>query len=525
MADKQKSRFEISRECQEEFVNSVAEQMAELAKEGQPWVKPWTSNMGFPFNPVTGREYSGANMIRLMLTGVAKRYNDDRWVTFKQLNSFVDENGLDSKDVHVRKGEKGTRILRPEEIHYIVSDDGKWVFPKKEELEQIANDKAAGKPTPEVKTAILFYTHTVFNASQIEGFPPKSNSEQKKTEIERNEFVERFVACSGIPVKHHEGEAYYKESKDMVSLPLPEKFVSSEEYYATKLHEFYHATGHKNRENRFEDKSAKAYAFEEMRAEMFSMLTGAHLDLPMPIHNSAAYIGNWNQKFSGGEAKAVFKAATDAAKVLTTLREFEAGTQPTAAWYPKSSDWDRLQQVQAERDAASLPSSIMPLPTKHALRNVQQSLPELPEKTFLDVPYAEKDEAKNEGARWDPAEKKWYISDLKDATRFNKWMKTHDKETKNPDEVSIVRMLQENTLEKFVANENDYFKLQNIENIMRSMLPLNTLNEFWNRHNLPNDVDSVERRIATTMDAISDREIPHSRESQKDSKRSRMRMG
>ena len=42
-------------------------------------------------------------------------------------------------------------------------------------------------------------------------------------------------------------------------------------------------------------------------------------------------------------------------------------------------------------------------------------------KTYLNVPFAEKDAAKALGARWDPANKKWYIAADKDPAPFAKW--------------------------------------------------------------------------------------------------------
>ncbi len=39
----------------------------------------------------------------------------------------------------------------------------------------------------------------------------------------------------------------------------------------------------------------------------------------------------------------------------------------------------------------------------------------------LDVPFAEKDEAKKLGARWDPAQKTWYVPEGQDSAPFQKW--------------------------------------------------------------------------------------------------------
>lgn len=42
-------------------------------------------------------------------------------------------------------------------------------------------------------------------------------------------------------------------------------------------------------------------------------------------------------------------------------------------------------------------------------------------KTYLNVPYAQKDEAKALGAKWDAATKKWYVPADRDIALFAKW--------------------------------------------------------------------------------------------------------
>ena len=43
--------------------------------------------------------------------------------------------------------------------------------------------------------------------------------------------------------------------------------------------------------------------------------------------------------------------------------------------------------------------------------------------TFLNVPYAEKDEARALGARWNPGRKRWYVPTGVDLEPFQKWLK------------------------------------------------------------------------------------------------------
>lgn len=42
-------------------------------------------------------------------------------------------------------------------------------------------------------------------------------------------------------------------------------------------------------------------------------------------------------------------------------------------------------------------------------------------RTYLNVPYSEKDQAKGLGARWDPDQKKWYVPEGKNLEPFNRW--------------------------------------------------------------------------------------------------------
>lgn len=43
-------------------------------------------------------------------------------------------------------------------------------------------------------------------------------------------------------------------------------------------------------------------------------------------------------------------------------------------------------------------------------------------RTNLTVPYAEKDQAKALGARWDPARKCWYVQGVADLAPFARWL-------------------------------------------------------------------------------------------------------
>ena len=130
-----KSRFQVSREVQEEFVNGIAEAMLALTSKaaGKPHVADTPT--GTPFCPTSGREYGGPNMLRLMLAGMEKGYSDDRWLTFKQVRQYQSEHP--NLKVGIKKGERGVKLLRPEEVFFTIGEDKKWTFHSQEEARAI----------------------------------------------------------------------------------------------------------------------------------------------------------------------------------------------------------------------------------------------------------------------------------------------------------------------------------------------------------------------------------------------------
>ena len=95
MSEQQKSR-------QEEYAEQIAQELIERLQQGTaPFQRLWEPSMGrdFPHNPVSGNEYSGLNVLRLMLQG----RSDPRWMTYKQAASV---------NAQVRKGERGVGLVR-----------------------------------------------------------------------------------------------------------------------------------------------------------------------------------------------------------------------------------------------------------------------------------------------------------------------------------------------------------------------------------------------------------------------------
>jgi antirestriction protein ArdC len=210
--------------------------IAELEAGAAPWIKPRSAIPGAntPCNAATNRPYSGCNVVLLWMAQ-ASGYRTPRFLTFKQA---MDLGG------NVRKGERGTKVYFVKQLQ--VRDKG-------------PDDVAATRVVP------MMREYTVFNVDQCENLPERglTASEVKPRNSEqRDTAIDEFLACCGARILEGFGEAYFRRSDDVISLPRFEAFRNAAQFYSTAFHELGHWTGHKSRlardlRHRFGD---KAYA-------------------------------------------------------------------------------------------------------------------------------------------------------------------------------------------------------------------------------------------------------------------------
>ena len=294
---------EEKKSFQDEYAEKIAKELIEMLQNGTaPWQKPWNPAMGrdVPYNHSTGHEYSGVNFLRLMMTG----RQDPRWMTYRQAEAV---------GAQVRKGECGTALL-------MIKTHTEQI--KKDEYGRPVKD-TEGKPVKEmVKLERPYYRgFTVFNAEQIDGLP---KLELPPPDWDNHERAEKLLAASGAEIHHRGDRAFYSPSKDFIVLPHKDQFIGQGEYYATALHELGHWTGHESRLNR--DLSgmfgSQAYAREELRAEIASMMTCRELGLPHNPERHADYVGSWI-KVLQEDPNEIFKASSDANKIKAFVLSFE----------------------------------------------------------------------------------------------------------------------------------------------------------------------------------------------------------
>lgn len=333
-------RLQRSQAVQEKFVASLAETMRNLAKQGSNPDLMDLAAQNLPYSAISGQEFSGANATLLMLKAEEKGYTDNRWMTFRQIESYRQ----DHPDVRIRAGEKGTTVLLPQHVSFIEQNGQREILSAEQVLElEIQRNK--GKSVPEVKSGYLFAPYTVFNAEQIEGFPPKEVQAPGLSSQEKRELVDRFVAATGIKMDYtsQPTDSRWDEKTNRLIMPVPHLFQRMGSFITQKLRETFHALGHTSRENSpfYASGSLKERGLAEMRAEMFALMAGRYLGMGQDVPSMAGKVELWNRTFTGGDAQSLFRAAMDAGKMVTLLHEFAAGETPAAKWFPAKDTWEQ----------------------------------------------------------------------------------------------------------------------------------------------------------------------------------------
>ena len=193
--------------------------IAELEAGRVPWVQPWGrveggAAPGLPRNALTGRTYSGINILILWGAVIENSFPSQSWMTFRQT---LEAGGC------VRKGEQGTTVVYADR------------FIPEAERTRAAQDGDAAKAVPFLKR------FTVFNVAQCEGLRQELVGDPAPLpEREIIPQAEALIAASGIDVRIGGDKAYYVPSADYVQLPPQPAFFHPINYYRTALHELGH---------------------------------------------------------------------------------------------------------------------------------------------------------------------------------------------------------------------------------------------------------------------------------------------
>jgi antirestriction protein ArdC len=272
--------------------------IAELEAGRLPWVQPWgrapgTPGVGLPRNALTGRAYSGINILILWGAGAEAGYPSYGWLSFRQAR---EAGGC------VRKGERGTTVVYADR------------FVPEAEKQRARESGEDARQVPFLKR------FTVFNAAQCDGLPDTLAADRPPLpECRIVPVAEAVIAASEVDFRAGGEHAFYAPGADFVAVPPQAAFFAPVNYYRTCLHELTHATGHASRLGR--DLSGRfgspGYAREELVAEMGSAFLCAALGI-VPTVRHADYIAGWLDVLRD-DHRAIFRAASQASKAADWL--------------------------------------------------------------------------------------------------------------------------------------------------------------------------------------------------------------
>lgn len=297
------------------------------------------------------------------------------------------------KDLRIMSGSKATPVVYFQftKEQDRVDDDGKPV---------LGEDGKPEKRTVELDKPIMRLAH-IFNAEQIEGMPPLELT-GISFEWEPVEKAENILSASGANINHDQSDrAFYRYGTDSIHLPPRENFEEPGLYYGTALHELGHWTRHSSRLDRENGPfGSEMYAREELRAEIASWMLGQDIGIPHDPEHHAAYVNSWVKALEDDPYEIV-RACRDAEQI----KEYILGLEMKKELAQEQAVQRPEEKVEREEDIAA-----MGLPANPATG-----------KTFLAVPYKEKEQAKKHGAKWDKENKLWYAPEGTDLTPLAKW--------------------------------------------------------------------------------------------------------
>lgn len=143
-----------------------------------------------------------------------------------------------------------------------------------------------------------------------------------------NQTITQWISDNRIRVRHQSNVArveYYDGKKFYVAMPTMSQFTNSDEYYAVLMHEIGHYIRlrcfKKYRDGKFPRFGTKQYGYEELVAELTSVILCNRFNINSNENRHLSYLYEWLTAFDPSERYATFKKASiDAEKVVAKLK-------------------------------------------------------------------------------------------------------------------------------------------------------------------------------------------------------------
>ena len=307
--EKTKTKKKSAKEKVEENRKKIVDKLIANMEKGyifSEWA--WNRKAFLPRNAVTGTQYQGINRLNLSFEAIEREYSDPRWLTLKKANEM---------GYSIKPGAKGVLCE-------------KWIWQK---LEKVINEETGEVEKDEegnekrimvdLQRPIINYFY-LYNASEIEGFPPYIEPE-KKEQSNILDVADSFIVSSECPIEEKfQEKAFYSPMEDKITLPPRKYFKSDEAFLGTLLHEMSHSTGNEKRLNRdiMNLFGTEKYALEELTAELSCVFLEAELgmDIDFTRQDHINYFNSWIKALKDNPNE-LYKVCNNASKSCNRLME------------------------------------------------------------------------------------------------------------------------------------------------------------------------------------------------------------
>ena len=266
-----------------------AELVALLEQGTAPWRRPFQGQAGRHRNLLTGAEYRGGNPLLLELGGIVRGHGLPLWLGGAQAKA---------EGWFPRKGCTAARILRPQ----LNKREEEGINPDTGNAETVLKAWTSYKVVPVFNAADLVGATDETAAALAERIAAAIGQSALKDPAARLEAAEAVLEAWEVPTVWGGAQPCYVPGLDRISMPNAEAFETREAFAATWAHEQIHSTGHAVRLARPMGGTfgSKAYAREELVAELGAVLLCQRLEIGSEFQNHAAYLANWIEVLQEG---------------------------------------------------------------------------------------------------------------------------------------------------------------------------------------------------------------------------------
>lgn len=262
-----------------------------------PWRRDWAGHQGEHRNLLSGHHYRGSNPILLELGSMLRGLTMPLWLGGAEAKA---------RGWFPRKGSKAVRIIRPQ------------VNKREEESPETGET--------ETRQWMSFKPVAVFNAADLRGGDETAQAaldaaiaealgqREAREPAARLEAAETVLEAWTVPTTWAGTRACYIPALDEIRMPPQAAFTCREAMVATWAHEQAHSTGHSSRLGRdlTGQTGSKAYAREELIAELAAVLICYRLQIGCKLEGHAAYLKHWAGILRDGGSRVLFQVLSQA---------------------------------------------------------------------------------------------------------------------------------------------------------------------------------------------------------------------